>query len=270
MVGKQAMEGTRLNAFGRDPNTLTVIGLDTEDGPEHPLFTPRATLPVNEALVLNMMACGWRGAIGTTSDSLVVYGRQRVKAAREANKRLAAEGKETINVRCVVERGSDTDLFGFMVSEDEIRVGNKPMARARLVGRFLGMGRSDEEAAIRFGCSEQTIRNCLVLLDLHPIVQDAIDEGKISASAAMELSKLPKVEQPGALAELLADGKKPTAADVAEEVEESEGESNGEPRKKSRKPGVKAIKRVLANVDLPSDARNALEWVLGEIPCPWE
>jgi hypothetical protein len=41
---KQALDGTRLNAFGMDPHKLVLIGVDTEDGPGHPLWEPGAEI----------------------------------------------------------------------------------------------------------------------------------------------------------------------------------------------------------------------------------
>lgn len=39
---KQALDGTRLNAFGMDPRKMELIGVDTDDGPGHPLWEPGA------------------------------------------------------------------------------------------------------------------------------------------------------------------------------------------------------------------------------------
>jgi hypothetical protein len=78
----------------------------------------------------------------------------------------------------------------------------------------MSFGYSEADAAVKFGVSEQTIDNYLTLLDLHPIVQAAVDKQLLSASAASKLSELPKAEQPGALDELMDEGVKLTAAVV--------------------------------------------------------
>jgi hypothetical protein len=38
---KQALDGTRINAFGMEPKDLVIVGFDTDDGPEHPLWDER-------------------------------------------------------------------------------------------------------------------------------------------------------------------------------------------------------------------------------------
>ena len=57
-MSKQALEGQRLNAFGMDPDKLTIIGLDTDDGPEHPLYDERVRLPLDESFVKNVKVYG--------------------------------------------------------------------------------------------------------------------------------------------------------------------------------------------------------------------
>lgn len=264
-MAKQAIEGTRLNAFGRDPETLTLVGEDPGfDTRSHPLYDPRVHLPVAENLVRAMMADGFRSTISVAVEGdavLVVAGRRRVKAAREANKRLAAAGREPIKVKCLVEKGEASKLFGLLVSENELREGNTPMQRANLVSRYLDFTGNDEAgAAIRFGVSEQTIRNYLVLCDLHPAIQAAVDAGKLSASAAAKLADLPKAEQPGVLDELVS-----ASEATGEKVTADKAERASDPNK-VRLISKKILKRVLKNKPeyLTDEHMQILALVLGE------
>ena len=73
---------------------------------DHPLYDERVHLPLDEAMVLNIMALGVRQSILVWKDpesgkTLVIAGRQRVKHTLEADKRLAAEGKPTLLVPAV-------------------------------------------------------------------------------------------------------------------------------------------------------------------------
>jgi ParB family chromosome partitioning protein len=125
----------------------------------------------------------------------VVAGRQRTKAAREANKRLVDEGKEPLRVRTIIERGEESDMFGVMILENELRQDNTPLAKAKLAQRLLDMGKSEDWVAMTFGVHKQTLRNYLSLLDLCSPVKNAVERGELSASAAAKLSKLHHDEQ---------------------------------------------------------------------------
>src|SRR5512143_1919662 len=97
-----------LNAKGKrdaymfDPEDLVLV---TDE--KSPLYDERVHLPVNEALVMNMLFAPDGVPQGVlepitavrnpeTGKVEVVVGRQRVKAAREANKRLKKRGEEPI------------------------------------------------------------------------------------------------------------------------------------------------------------------------------
>src|SRR3954471_14130892 len=101
MAGGQAIEGAKRSVlFTVDPDTdLQVPGIDFECGPEDPLYNPRNQDPVDEMLVESIMRNGVLEPIGTVKRErgiVVHFGNQRTRAAREANKRLRAAGKEPI------------------------------------------------------------------------------------------------------------------------------------------------------------------------------
>lgn len=204
------------NADGRDdlfrlaPEKLTVV-VDKQ----HPLFDERVNLPLDEALVRNIMCNGVIEPVvvrqnGKSEDGTpvveVVDGRQRVRCAIEANKRLTAEGKEPVQVSIVRRRGEVGDLFGVMISANELRRDDGIMVKARKLSRYMVMGRSEEDAATQFGCSVPTVRNLLSLLELHSDVQKAIERDALPATVAKELHSVPQEEQPAALEKLIASG----------------------------------------------------------------
>lgn len=57
-----------------------------------------------------------------------------------ANKRLSAEGKVPLLVTCMLRKGEDANLFGVMVSTNELRREDTPLGRAEKLGRFLAVG----------------------------------------------------------------------------------------------------------------------------------
>jgi ParB family transcriptional regulator, chromosome partitioning protein len=194
-----------------DPEKITLV---TDD--KHPLYDPRVHLPVEDADVQNVMENGIIEPVavrknGEEKDGTpiveCVFGRQRVKWACEANKRLKKLGRELIRVPCFVKKGPDDRLFGIIISENEIRHADPPLEKAKKIARYMEMGRSVEDAAIAYGVTTQGIRNFLALLDCDKSVQTAVAKGTITATlAAQQLSKLPREEQKPALEKLIETG----------------------------------------------------------------
>jgi ParB family chromosome partitioning protein len=225
-----------------------------------PLYDPRVHLPVDEAMVLNIMHMGVTQSIvinknAETGAVEVVAGRQRVKAAREANKRLIAKGCMPIQVPAVVRRASGIDNAGVMVSENELRQSDTPVWRAEKMARLLGYGKTEQELSVIFGCTLATVRNSLALLDSPKIVREAVESGKVGVGHALALSALAPDEQRAKLAQLI---------DVA-------NTSNGHDRAKKQRAIVKPGPRVRSKREIQTERdrskgerRAALDWVLGK------
>jgi ParB family chromosome partitioning protein len=265
-MAKSALEGTRLNAFGMDPNDLTIIGLDTKDGPEHPLYDPRVLAPLEESMVLSIMTHGVLEPVKVRKDGKnveVVFGRRRVMHAREANKRLKKQGDEPIHVACMLERSKD--VMGVAITENEIRKDDLLSAKAEKLVRYLATGKSEEDAAVAFGVTMQSIRNWLKISELDTSVVKAIDKGQIKASAAWNLAGLAREEQKQELEKLLSEagGGRITAKKTkAAAKKKDDGEE-------SYAPGKRIINKVLklnkaSGGTLPSDFVRGVLWVFGE------
>lgn len=189
--GLAKLEGTRFNAFKVAPEKVILVGIDTEDR-GHALYDERVELPLDEGLVLNIMAYGVLNPVIVRKNSAglveVVDGRQRVRAVREANKRLKAEGRSTIRIPVVLKGGESRDMAAVMVSLNECRQQDSVVVRAQKANRMLDMGRSEEEVAVMFGVSVQTIKLNLSLLSLEPELLSAVKSGKIAASEALKMA----------------------------------------------------------------------------------
>lgn len=257
------------------PDKLTLV-TDKAD----PLFDERVNMPLDEALVLNIMMYGVKEPVLVRKDGdflKVVAGRQRTRAAIEGNKRLVAAGKEPMAVRCVMERGTDDVMLGIMILENEARVDDDPVTRAKKLQRFIDMGKSEEEAAVTFGKPLTHIKMMLKLLDLSPKVQKAVSNGSVSASAAAKISELDTTKQEEALEAALKDtepGKQATFAKVYNKVQETKAK-HGVVNKKSGAAGSAAFKtnNSLSRKEvkkfyqehrdfLPEDAVSAIKWML--------
>lgn len=188
----------------------------------HPLYDKRVHLPVDENLVVDIMENGVIQNIvirknPENGDIEVCAGRQRTKAALEANKRLKKAGAELICMPCVPRRGDEATLFGLSISENELRQADSPMGRAEKMQRLIEMGRSEEQAGKRFGCSVATVKNMISLLGATAAVRNAVDSEKIALSTGYMLAKLPPDEQRAKLEKILKEaprvaGKKRSAS----------------------------------------------------------
>lgn len=272
---KQAIEGARMNAFVLDPSDIVVVGIDTEDGPQHPLYDERVFAPLEENMVKNLMVHGVIEPVIVRKNGdcvEVVAGRRRVLHAREANVRLAREGSETIRVPVVLKRGDDATMMGVAISENEVRRDDVPTIKAAKLQRYLATGKTEQEAAVAFGVTVQTIRNWSRMADLDATVLEAVDAGLISSSAASELADLGRSDQRTqlqALLEAAGAGGKVTAKKTKRAVRKAKNDDQGG----SEAPGKRAASRLFRSQSLLSSADRTLSndflsgvaWMLGLI-----
>jgi len=204
-----------LNAKGKrdaymfDPDDLVLV---TDE--KSPLFDERVHLPVDENLVLNIMFAPDGVPQGVlepvnvirnaeTGKVEVVSGRQRVKAAREANKRLKKRGLEPVRVPAMIQRASAHRAMGILISENEHRQDDTPIGRAKKAQRYIDLGRDEAEIAVLFGISVPSVKNLLALLDAPAAVRHAVEAGKISTSDGYKLARLEPSEAKEKVAKLI-------------------------------------------------------------------
>lgn len=266
-MSKAAIEGVkRLNAFAMNPNDLVIVGLDTGDGNEHPLFDERAFMPLEEAMVLNIMVYGVIETVTARKDGAVpcvVDGRRRVLHAREANKRLEAMGEEPILVPVMLIKGDTERAEGISVSLNEHRKDDEILLKADKAMRMLSRNGDDfSKAAVAFGVTVATIRNWVKLAGLSPKVKDAVRSGALGATAATKLAGLSEADAEAEMENLIASGEKVTV----EKATRARAERTGE--KVVRGPSKKVLKRIAADggaYGLSEDFLLAIKLVLGEV-----
>jgi len=207
------MPAKRGNLYQLDPNEPYIIGLDTKDGPDHELWDERIKLPLEESMVVNIMAIGVKETCLIRHNKAagryeVVDGRRRVMHAREANKRLKKAGEELVYVPCMLEAGDETHMQGVAISLNEIRKDDDTLVKAEKCMRLLQRNGNDYKAAAnRFGVSVAAIKNWAKVAELTPKVKKAVAAGEISASAAAELHGLEKEAQISKLDKLIGAAK---------------------------------------------------------------
>jgi len=204
-----------LNAKGKrdaymfDPDDLVLV---TDE--KSPLYDERVNLPVDEHLVLNIMHAPDGVAQGVlepingmrnseTGKVEVIDGRQRVKASREANKRLRKAGMEPVWVPVMLKRTNAHGAMGMLISSNEHRQDDTPIGRAKKAQRYLDLGRSEDEIAALFGIGKASVKNLLSLLDAPAAVRNAVESGKISTTDGYKLAKLEPNEAKEKVAELI-------------------------------------------------------------------
>tara|TARA_Y100000310_G_scaffold115743_1_gene114337 strand:+ start:1315 stop:2313 length:999 start_codon:yes stop_codon:yes gene_type:complete len=239
------------------PESLVIVGLDTEDGSENALYDFRVSLDENESLIRNIMVYGIQQPVICREEAgqlFVVDGRQRVRAARVAAKRQNEAGEFAVKVPVIAAKGDDSRVHGIMISANEVREDDSILGKALKASRMLDLVGDTAEVAIAFGRSEQTLRNWLSLAGADSAIHDAVRAGEMSAAAAIELSNLPREEQVEAL------GDKATTATEAKKHKAKKG-------KRKTQPGVKRMwaKKALksrAFRSLNEDEKQVLEWIV--------
>jgi hypothetical protein len=184
--------------------------LEIVTDPKDILYDKRIDLPVEDSDVLNVMAIGVKLPIIVARRGekiVVVDGRQRTKWALAANKRLKKAGDPLIRVPVVLEAGDDRKQLGMMVSLNEIRNDDPLMMKISKLGILIDRGYDDAECATMFGVTSACISEWKKIGGCSAPVKRAIDQDKITPSAAAKLSKLAPDEQKEALDALLKTAK---------------------------------------------------------------
>ena len=250
-----------------DPYKLIIIGLDTEDGKEHPLYDERINLPIDEALVKNITVYGVQVPIIVRLEggkAYVVDGRQRVRASREVAKRQGDAGEHVLKVPGRLVRGDDARISGIMISTG-LRQDDDILTKGRKAIGLLGQLHDINEVAIAFGRTPQTIRNWMSLVEADPAIHEAIQNGAISAAAAVELAALDRKDQTKKLDLLLrasnrTDGTaKPVSESQVKRLKKGEG-AKPTARVGVRRTWLKAALKTKAASRLTPDQKSVLTW----------
>lgn len=121
---------------------------------------------------------------------LIGDGRQRIEAAvRAAPIRADEQIGPPLDVTTRMIR-FDSPILGKVKIACNARVPLSPLQQARDAAEILNAGGSDADAMALCGISSaQGLKNLLALLDAPPVVQHAVERGKVSQVAAREIAK---------------------------------------------------------------------------------
>jgi ParB family chromosome partitioning protein len=278
-MGKQAIEGAqRLNAFSCDADDLLIVGHDTKDGPEHPLWDgdrlALALKSITEEWVANLMTFGVLGPVlvRKNGDRIeVIAGRRRVLGARIASARLIEAGQPPLKVPCMVKRSDDKNVMGAVVAENEGRLDDTPIVRAKKVQRLLDRGYNEHGAAIAMCLSLEEVQRLLPLLDLAEPVQQLLEHRSIGQTVALTLRDLPREEQVQKAEEFVAVGVTVDEAKRQTKLRKSNG--NGatslQTEIRSKAPSRSFLRKLSEDEEFmlslaSADARDLLLFILGD------
>ncbi len=212
--------------FGRDPRDCIIVGLDTDDGPEHSLFDgPSNARPVTEEGVAYAYEHGIVDPVFLVRDGarvLVVTGRKKTKEMREANKRRVAAGLDPWTLRTIVIPGthqSDGMRLRRVTENWGLRYERTLMERLAEAKELLDHGQADrDQLAALLQIKPSRLAAHLALLSLGAKATAAINAGTLSPSSAAPLCGKSVKEQEELLEKAIASspGKRPTLARVRE------------------------------------------------------
>lgn len=263
-MAKTAIDAKRGNVFMLEPERLTLV-----TDKDHPLYDPRVEDEPSESMILNVAMHGVLEPIlvrKNGNDIEVIVGRGRTKAALEANRRLRAEGKPTLLIPAMVKGGSDADLFGIVISENEIRREDSMVNKGEKARKLLNMGHSVQQIAVTFGVTRQAVDSWLAVQQLPQQIKDAVESGELSATAALQLAGHSREEQVKRYEDLKRQGTKPTVKTVRSAATAKDNKPVSKLRSR------KEIEKMLSgNIPSPANVhgysmgfKDALRWVLGE------
>ncbi len=247
----------RRDCLMMDPKALVLI-----EDEAHVLFDASVFEPLEPAFVENIRENGVMEPVECrrNGDTLeVVFGRKRVRAAREA-------GLERIPV--LVTGGTDADFFRRMVSENEARKAPSYLTRARNIVTAESLGYDENAIARMFMCSPSQVRNLRAYLDLAPQAQKAVERGLPFTTAVAELAKLPREQQVSALEMLQESGA--TLKGAAGKANIRNAARGNKPEATAmRMRGRKVLERVLKKIprdagDYESGVRDVIRLAMGD------
>lgn len=264
-MAKQAIPDTKRGTyFWVEPERLKVVTDRT-----HPLYDPRAEWPPDDELVESIRRLGVLEpvAVRRNGDDLeVVFGRRRVVAAVELNRRIKREGGEPVKVPTLKWDGTDAEARCALLAENAVRQDDPPGQLAQKLSYALKIGCQVGDLAQALGVTADTIRNKLKLLELAAPVLKAVDGGQLGEAVARKLSVLSRDEQVAEWDRMQSEGATKGAKAVKRVEERTKGTSKETGGRMMRRSDVNRWLDELADNegDLSGLVVGVLHYVLGD------
>lgn len=235
----QALDAQRAPAFSFDPATELTLITD----PKHPLYDARVNLPVERSMVLDVAARGVFQPIGVRrvgDESVVLFGRQRVKAAIVANFIGAGIGTGGRPITAVIDSAKEMCADEAFCAQVKALMGGKPI-RVPAVARNAG----DDSAARMMMKAENAHRRGDATVERIRAAQMAVEKhGDSVADIAQAENVDPKTVARWLKMDVSGGARKPR-------------------RTKAKGPGKVQIKKWLAMKELGDDYRVLFGFLVG-------
>lgn len=168
---------------------LPVASIRRITDPLHPLFDARVQQPADYSLVDSIRRDGFTTVLlvrRTDAGYDLIDGRRRHAACLAIN--------PDMKVPCKIVEADDETAFNLMVAANETSKPYTDLQRAELIQRALDRGRSMAGVAAAFGITPAMGYKLLQLLQVaqEPNVREAIEDGRVSVSAAVALASVPE------------------------------------------------------------------------------
>lgn len=195
-----AREGRFEDLKGVSRNNMFLIDVDAigiEDG-----FNTRKDFGDIEALAAKIRKRGILQPLRVRRDGdkvMLVAGERRLRAVQL----LREQGVKFERVPCVLadRHANETDNILDMLAENADRKDLTPIEEAEGFARLMKYGMTEQQVAEEFGISESTLKNRLELLKASPAARKALQDGKASSAAVIQILRRyeSREEQDGAL-----------------------------------------------------------------------
>lgn len=239
------------------PYDLVIVGLDCEVTPENAVLADpdRIDLEVTNQQAQDVLDRGiitpvmvrMRGKVPE-----VVYGRQRVRAARvawdvEERDKIPESERTLVPATFAPDGVSDLDLRRMLVGENSARQNEDVVTAARKAQSLLDLGDKKRDVAQLFRVSDSTLRDWLNLVKLHLEVQEMVRHEEVGFVNAVALMRgISREKQPAVMRKHIEDGTaRGLAAGAARAEKSGHGrpeEDDGESAERVALPGKKALR----------------------------
>lgn len=200
-LGQDGEVAGRSDVHHLDPRWITIVR-----DKSHVLYDARVDLPLDESLIESIQRQGvLKPVILRMNGPLkeLVAGRRRVMHALEVLRRQLAAGVEKealIRVPCLLKRLTDAQAAEAMIDENEGSLPDTLANRAMKAQRLLDLTGDRDLVGRKF--KGLNLEHLLFVIELAPEVQAAIDQEELPLSAAPDMARIRREDQPQRLAEI--------------------------------------------------------------------
>jgi ParB family transcriptional regulator, chromosome partitioning protein len=244
------------------PEEVVIIGVDTEDGDDHPLFDERIYYPIKPEFEANVRGMGVIVPVILKRDGerlIVVDGRQRVRAARLVNAKRKEIGEAPAKIPVRVRPAETSQLMGMSIVTNEHRTDDDVLVKSFKTLRAMQQTNDEAAVAEMFSVTTATVRNRMKIAEAAPELHDALRRGLLTATAALEIARVPGHDAQRKMLEEVLNAVPAGDGAEAEHVSGGDVAAAKRERKKADGGGQRGIRRTWLRKAAKTEAFKALD-----------